>query len=242
MSAGVSIPASFKKFARIACPPSVRIDSGWNCTPNTGQRRWASAMMTPSSVRAVTSSSFGSESGSTTSEWYRPTVSGSGNPAKIRRLRAGSSSFARASAPVLGRSCRPGPRQWSDAQGKPRGSESCPPTAGPAPASSPLRWAYTGPAKAQLPSGRIAADFVRRNRVIADNNSLLSQPPQIARQVMHKAVVIVDEQNHSSWGHRYCSARSNPSALCHVSSYSRCGEDCATMPPPTGNCHHPRPQ
>jgi len=37
------------------------------------------------------------------------------------------------------------------------------------------------------------------------------------------------------------SARNKPSALCQVSSYSRSGTDWATMPPPTGNCHQPRP-
>ena len=36
-------------------------------------------------------------------------------------------------------------------------------------------------------------------------------------------------------------ARSSPAALCQVSSYSRSGRDWATIPPPTGNCHQPRP-
>src|SRR5262245_38998119 len=39
----------------------------------------------------------------------------------------------------------------------------------------------------------------------------------------------------------HASARSNPSALCQVSSYSRSGTESATMPPPTGNCTQPRP-
>ena len=39
----------------------------------------------------------------------------------------------------------------------------------------------------------------------------------------------------------FSSARSIPAALCQVSSYSRSGSLWATMPPPTGNCHQPRP-
>ena len=43
-------------------PCSVRIDSGWNCTPSTSSSRWRRPMTTPSSVRAVTSSTSGTES------------------------------------------------------------------------------------------------------------------------------------------------------------------------------------
>ena len=50
-------------------PASVRIDSGWNCTPSTASSRWRRAITTPSSVSAVISSTAGIESRSTTSEW-----------------------------------------------------------------------------------------------------------------------------------------------------------------------------
>ena len=42
------------KFASSFSPSGVRTDSGWNCTPKTGRSRWASAMTSPSSLRAVT--------------------------------------------------------------------------------------------------------------------------------------------------------------------------------------------
>ena len=48
---------------------SVRIDSGWNCTPSIGNSRWRSPITRPSSDSAVISSTSGTESRSTTSEW-----------------------------------------------------------------------------------------------------------------------------------------------------------------------------
>src|SRR3546814_8040487 len=62
-----------RKFFNSACPCSVRVDSGWNCTPSTGCSRWRRPMISstePSSfsVHAVTSRQPGSESLSTTSE------------------------------------------------------------------------------------------------------------------------------------------------------------------------------
>src|SRR6266436_7847844 len=45
-----------RKFFRSCLPSIVRIDSGWNCTPSTGWRRWRSPMISPSSATAVTSS------------------------------------------------------------------------------------------------------------------------------------------------------------------------------------------
>src|SRR3546814_15961022 len=55
-----------RKFFNNACPCSVRIDSGWNCTPCTGCERCRnpiSASMPPSSssVQAVTSRHSGTE-------------------------------------------------------------------------------------------------------------------------------------------------------------------------------------
>ena len=48
---------------------SVRIDSGWNCTPSIGNSRWRRPITKPSSDSAVISSTSGTESRSTTSEW-----------------------------------------------------------------------------------------------------------------------------------------------------------------------------
>ncbi len=62
-----------RKFFNKACPCSVRIDSGWNCTPSTGCSRWRRPMISstePSSfsVHAVTSRASGKVAPSTTSE------------------------------------------------------------------------------------------------------------------------------------------------------------------------------
>ena len=52
------------------CGPSgVRMLSGWNCTPSTVSVRWRTPMISPSAVRALTSSSGGSVSGAAISEW-----------------------------------------------------------------------------------------------------------------------------------------------------------------------------
>ena len=58
-----------RKLRRRSCPPSVRIDSGWNCTPSIGNSRWRRPITRPSSDSAVISSTSGTESRSTTSEW-----------------------------------------------------------------------------------------------------------------------------------------------------------------------------
>ena len=67
--AGVAAPSWPRKLASRAGPDTVRTDSGWNCTPSTRRVRWRSPMTTPSVEVAVTSSSSGTESGCTTSEW-----------------------------------------------------------------------------------------------------------------------------------------------------------------------------
>ena len=46
---------SFRKFSRINRPLSVRMLSGWNCTPQTGKCLWRTPITSPSSVSAVIS-------------------------------------------------------------------------------------------------------------------------------------------------------------------------------------------
>ena len=59
-----------RKFDNRRLPSRVRIDSGWNCTPTSGNCRCASPMITPSGVRALTTNvALSRLSGSTTSEW-----------------------------------------------------------------------------------------------------------------------------------------------------------------------------
>src|SRR5439155_11402571 len=59
---------SVKNRARIFLPSRVSTDSGWNCTPCTGNSRWQSAMISPSSLSAVISRQPGNEIRFTTSE------------------------------------------------------------------------------------------------------------------------------------------------------------------------------
>ncbi len=58
-----------RKFSRILIPYCVRIDSGWNWTPNTGRERCRIPMTSPSSDSAHTSRTEGRDSRSTASEW-----------------------------------------------------------------------------------------------------------------------------------------------------------------------------
>ena len=58
---------------------------GWNCTPSIGSSRWRRPMTRPSSDSAVTSSTSGTVSRATTSEWYRVATNGSGRPRNTPR-------------------------------------------------------------------------------------------------------------------------------------------------------------
>ncbi len=60
---------SSRKFFSIWWPCSVRIDSGWNCTPSTASVLWRTPMISPSSVQAVTARQSGRLLRSITSEW-----------------------------------------------------------------------------------------------------------------------------------------------------------------------------
>jgi len=57
-----------RKLATRHAPNAVPTDSGWNCTPYRGSERWASAMITPSSLWAVGDRHAGNRA-STASEW-----------------------------------------------------------------------------------------------------------------------------------------------------------------------------
>jgi len=60
---------SLRKFFKIVRPFSVRMLSGWNCTPQMGSVLCRTPMISPSSVSAVTSRKSGSVSRAITSEW-----------------------------------------------------------------------------------------------------------------------------------------------------------------------------
>src|SRR6202035_5187430 len=57
-----------RKLRSRSWPPSEAMLSGWNCTPCSGRSRWASPMMMPSSVSAVTARAAGKPARSTISE------------------------------------------------------------------------------------------------------------------------------------------------------------------------------
>lgn len=74
MDSGVAVRSarthpSFRKFLRMVLPFSVRMLSGWNCTPQIGSVACLRPMTSSSSVQAVTISSGGNVSFLATSEW-----------------------------------------------------------------------------------------------------------------------------------------------------------------------------
>lgn len=79
-------PQQVSQLASMRCPPSVRIDSGWNWTPWIGSPVCCTAMITPLLVRAVTLSTAGSDLGRIVNEWYRVAVKGSGSPCSTPTL------------------------------------------------------------------------------------------------------------------------------------------------------------
>jgi len=58
-----------RKFFNSILPSSVRIDSGWNCTPWLGYSRWRRPMISFSAVSALISSCAGKVSRFTSREW-----------------------------------------------------------------------------------------------------------------------------------------------------------------------------
>ncbi len=134
---------------------------------------------------------------------------------------------------------RPAPLRWPGAQGK------CPAAAPDRPARRTTS-RYSRLRRRARPGESTTARPQRRNAV--GRSPYCARPAstgptlEISSQVERKAIVIVDQHNHGSRElARASTARNSPSALCQVSSYSRLGSDWATMPPPTGNCHQPRP-
>ena len=63
-------------------------------------------------------------------------------------------------------------------------------------------------------TGGDGANTFNIHRIVTHHASRLAEPIEIPSQVVHEAVVVIDQQNHGS------SARTNPVALCQVSSYS----------------------
>ena len=61
-------PQIRRKLANSCLPSIVKMDSGWNCTPSTGQCRCLNPIIVPSSLSAETSTQSGKRSGSTVSE------------------------------------------------------------------------------------------------------------------------------------------------------------------------------
>ena len=61
--------SSARNLRKIFSPPGVRMDSGWNCTPQTGWLWCRSAMISPSPVHASGTSSAGSDWTLTEREW-----------------------------------------------------------------------------------------------------------------------------------------------------------------------------
>ena len=59
----------FRKLPIKTGPSGVSTLSGWNCTPSIGSDLWRTPMISPSAVRAVTSSTSGMLEGSAISEW-----------------------------------------------------------------------------------------------------------------------------------------------------------------------------
>ena len=90
--------------------------------------------------------------------------------------------------------------------------------------------------------GLAGGDLGHRHCVVAHHLRRHPQFLEVAGQVEHEAVVVVDQQNRAV-GHVRAYAmpntRSRPEALCRVSVYSASGSDWATTPPPTPNTAHP---
>ena len=63
-----ALPQVFRKLPMSTGPSGVSTLSGWNCTPSIGSVRWRTPMISPSAVRAVTSSTAGMLAGSAISE------------------------------------------------------------------------------------------------------------------------------------------------------------------------------
>ena len=69
IAAQIDLHHRTRKFFSMAWPCSVRMLSGWNCTPSTASVVWRTPWISPSSLVAVTVRHAGSVALSITNEW-----------------------------------------------------------------------------------------------------------------------------------------------------------------------------
>ena len=157
---------SSRKLRRSRRPSSVRIDSGWNCTPCIGHSRWRSAITvrSSSSVRAAISSTAGQPS---SDDDQRVVARG-----RERRGQAGEDALAvvldrrascRASAAARARRCRRTPRPSPDGRDRRRGSARDAPKRWIAAIETPASSGRPGPGRDHDPRRRQRRDLVERD-------------------------------------------------------------------------------
>ena len=181
--------------ARLPC--SVRIASGWNCTPSTGSSRWRTPMISPSSVVAVTSSAAGRFAALDRERVVARRLERRGQArehavAVVRRP----ATACRASRAARGRSCRRTPGRSPGGRGRRRGSESCRRSAGSAAPRCPPSFGVQGPGEMTICSGASAATSSSAIASLRTHAHVRAELAQVLDEVVGEAVVVVDHQQH----------------------------------------------
>ena len=182
-------------------PCSVRIDSGWNCTPSIGSSRWRRPITRPSSDSALTSST----SGTRVALDDERVVPGGGERARAgrrtRRCRRGrSATSCRASPAGHARPRRRRAGRCTGGRGTRRARARRPRRSAriasfDTPTSSGCVPGSPGPGDTSTASGSSATQLVERDRVVTVDDRLGAELPEVLHEVVDERVVVVDHQH-----------------------------------------------
>ena len=215
----------------MAWPCSLRIDSGWNCTPSIASPRWRKPMISPSSVCAVTSR-VGRQRGAfdgqrvvaddveafgKAPEHTEPVGADRAGLAVHLHLRPHDLAAQRRADRLVAQ---------ADAEQRQLAGE----VADGLDADARLG-RRAGAGRQHQMVGPQVGDALHRDLVIAEHAHVLAEFTEVLHQVVGEAVVVVDHQQHDQNPSSTSSAaRISARALCSVSLHSISGTESATTP------------
>ena len=190
--------ACCRKFFSIAWPCSVRIDSGWNCTPSTGKRPVTHphdfAVVGPGGdLEAVGQRGALDRERVVTRRRERRGQLPLNTPSPVCAM---ASVLPCMSALRRAPPCRRRRGRSPGGRGTRRGSACVAPKRSITASEMPASVGVHGPGDMQMRSRRQARDLVQRNFVVAGHVHVFAEFAEVLDEVVGEAVVVVDHQQH----------------------------------------------